>query len=247
MREQTTNPARSELTAFWFGRVDYEVAWKWQRDRHRLRTQELCGDSVALLEHPATYTLGRRSVEDEVVYDARERAARGISLYRVDRGGRATYHGPGQVVGYPILGLGSRYDVLAYLRGLEAALIATVADLGVEAERDPRHTGVWVGGNKIAAIGVKVTRGVTMHGFALNVTADLDMYEGIVPCGIQDHWVTSIEAETGVAFTLRDVSMILARHLAGVLERRLSWDHFGPLRPRGAAEEPSRVESPVSS
>ena len=247
MSEHRTQPEKAELTAFWFGRVDYEVAWKWQRDRHRLRTQELCGDSVALLEHPATYTLGRRTVEDDVVYGARERAARGISLYRVDRDGRATYHGPGQVVGYPILGLGSRYDVLAYLRGLEAALIATVADLGVEAERDPRHTGVWVGGNKIAAIGVKVTRGVTMHGFALNVTTDLEMYEGIVPCGIQDHWVTSIEAETGIAFALPDVSMILARQLARVLGRRLSWEQFGPPRPRRPGDEPSRVESPVSS
>ncbi len=244
--EPTTQPAKTVLTATWLGRVDYQVAWAWQRRRHENRQQDLCGDTLALLEHPATYTLGRRSVEGELLYDAAQRAARGIVLYRVDRGGRATYHGPGQLVGYPIVGLGGRYDVLAYLRGIEAALIETLADLGVAAERDPRHTGVWVGRNKIAAIGVKVTRGVTMHGFALNVTTELDMFQGIVPCGIQDAGVTSVVVETGKHWGLADVSLIVARHFGRVLDRRLIWHGRGALEPDAARGEPSRLAALVS-
>lgn len=242
----TTQPAQTVLTASWLGRVDYQAAWAWQRRRHELRQRDLCGDTLALLEHPATYTLGRRSVESELVYDAAQRAARGIALYRVDRGGRATYHGPGQLVGYPIVGLGGRYDVLAYLRGIEAALIETLADLGVGAERDPRHTGVWVGPNKIAAIGVKITRGVTMHGFALNVTTDLGMFKGIVPCGIQDAGVTSVVVETGKHRALPEVSLIVARHFGRVLDRELNWDRHGTLETDGARPEPSRLAAQVS-
>ena len=132
---------------------------------------------MMLLEHPHTYTLGRRALEEDLVYGEAQRAALGISLFRIDRGGRATYHGPGQLVGYPILALGERYDVIEYLRNLEEVLIRTAADLGVEAARDPQHTGVWVGSNKIGAIGVKITRGITMHGFAFNVTTDLSMFD----------------------------------------------------------------------
>jgi lipoyl(octanoyl) transferase len=243
----TTQTTKNVLTAIWLGRVDYQVAWAWQRRRHELRQRDLCGDTVALLEHPATYTLGRRSVEEELLYDAGQRAARGIALYRVDRGGRATYHGPGQLVGYPIIGLGSRYDVIAYLRAIEAALIETLSDLGVAAERDARHTGVWVGRNKIAAIGVKITRGVTMHGFALNVTTELGMFKGIVPCGIQDAGVTSVAAQTGRAWPLPEVSVTLAGHLAQVLGRRLEWDARRTLEVDGARADPSRLAAQVSS
>jgi lipoyl(octanoyl) transferase len=246
MTELTTQPAAATLTGAWLGRVDYEVAWTWQRERHELRQRELCGDSIALLEHPPTYTLGRRSVEDELLYDATRRAALGIALYRVDRGGRATYHGPGQLVGYPIVGLGGRYDVLVYLRGLETALIDSVAELGIEAERDPRHTGVWVGRRKIAAIGVKITRGVTMHGFALNVTTDLDMFDGIIPCGIGDADVTSVERETHLQFGLEEVSAIVAGHLARVLGRRLLWEE-AVASSRQPGWMPSRLEPSVTS
>ena len=243
----TTQTTKNVLTAIWLGRVDYQVAWAWQRRRHELRQRDLCGDTVALLEHPATYTLGRRSVEEELLYDAGQRAARGIALYRVDRGGRATYHGPGQLVGYPIIGLGSRYDVIAYLRAIEAALIETLSDLGVAAERDARHTGVWVGRNKIAAIGVKITRGVTMHGFALNLTTELDMFEGIIPCGIQDAGVTSVAAQTGRAWLLPEVSVTLAGHLAQVLGRQVKWDARRTLEVGGARAAPSRLAAQVSS
>jgi lipoyl(octanoyl) transferase len=213
------------VTAAWFGRVDYSDAWEWQRELFMARLDGISGDALMLLEHPPTYTLGRRALADDLVYGEAERRARGIALYEVDRGGRATYHGPGQLVGYPILGLGDRYDVVTYLRKLEDVLIETAADLGVNAARDPGHTGVWVGTNKIGAIGVKITRGITMHGFAFNVSTDLRMFEGIVPCGLQDRWVTSVEALTGVKHSVKEVATLAARHLATAFGRDLVWAH----------------------
>ncbi len=227
-------PAPSEvLTAAWLGSVEYPAAWSWQRELFLARLECDVEDTLMLLEHPHTYTLGRRADENDLVYDTSQRAARGISLFNVDRGGRATYHGPGQLVGYPILALGERYDVLTYLRRLEEALIRTAADLGVEAHRDPDHTGVWVGSNKIGAIGVKITRGITMHGFAFNVSTDLSMFEGIVPCGIQDRWVTSIANEGGSTLTVREVAGIAAQHVADVFERPLAWTHRETLKAKG--------------
>ena len=220
------------VTASWLGIVDYAAAWSWQRELFLARLEEERGDTLMLLEHPHTYTLGRRALEDDLVYSEAERAARGISMYEVDRGGRATYHGPGQLVGYPILGLGERYDVVAYLRKLEEVLIRTASDLGVEATRDSDNTGVWVGKNKIGAIGVKITRGITMHGFAFNVTTDLSMFGGIVPCGIQDRWVTSVEAETGVKHSVKEVGTIAANHLSESFGLPLVWAHHANLRGR---------------
>ena len=215
--------ASSALTAAWLGRVDYPAAWSWQRELFLARLDRERGDSLMLLEHPPTYTLGRRALEEDLVYDAIEREMHGIAMHRVDRGGRATYHGPGQLVGYPIMALGERYDVIDYLRKLEEVIIRTLSDLDVKAHRDPEHTGVWVGKNKIGAIGVKITRGITMHGFALNVTTDLKMFEGIIPCGIQDRWVTSIEHETGVSHSLETVGERAAAQLADVFDRQLQW------------------------
>ena len=213
------------LTASWLGRVDYPAAWSWQRELFLARLDDMIGDSLMLLEHPPTYTLGKRALEDDLVFDATQRRARGIELFKVDRGGRATYHGPGQLVGYPILELGERYDVLSYLRRLEEVVIRTAADLDIAAARDPEHTGVWVGSNKIGAIGVKITRGITMHGFAFNVTTDLSMFEGIVPCGIQGRWVTSVQAETGVRRSVKEVASLAANHVADVFGRSLVWAH----------------------
>jgi lipoate-protein ligase B len=224
---------RTLLTASWLGRVDYPAAWSWQRELFLARLDGECGDTLMLLEHPPTYTLGRRALENDLVYGDSDRAARGIALFKVDRGGRATYHGPGQLVGYPILALGERYDVVKYLRRLEDVLIKTAADLGVEATRDPDHTGVWVGRNKIGAIGVKITRGITMHGFAFNVTTDLAMFGGIVPCGIQDRWVTSVQAETGRAHSVKEVATLASNHLAEVFDRGLVWTHPSGLRALG--------------
>ncbi|MGI8773934.1 MAG: lipoyl(octanoyl) transferase LipB [Actinomycetota bacterium] len=229
MDSDRSGTARS-LTASWLGTVDYAAAWSWQRELFLARLEGERGDTLMLLEHPHTYTLGRRALEEDLVYGEAERAARGISMYEVDRGGRATYHGPGQLVGYPIFALGERYDVVAYLRKLEKVLVAAAADLGVEATLDPDHTGVWVGKNKIGAIGVKITRGITMHGFAFNISTDLSMFGGIVPCGIQGRWVTSVEAETGQRRSVKEVSAIAANHLSESFGLPLVWSHPANLR-----------------
>ena len=218
-------PGGDPLAAAWFGQIDYRNAWSYQRELFMARLDEERGDCVMLLEHPPTYTLGRRGIEGDLVYTEAERASRGIELYEVDRGGRATYHGPGQLVGYPIMALGDRYDVIRYLRNLEEVLIRTARDLGIDARRDPDHTGVWVGDNKIGAIGVKITRGITMHGFAFNVTTDLSMFQGIVPCGIEGRWVTSVEAETGTKHPVREVGTIAVSHLSEIFDRALVWTH----------------------
>jgi lipoyl(octanoyl) transferase len=231
------------LTAAWLGRVEYPTAWEQQRGLFLARLDGDVGDVVMLLEHPPTYTLGRRALAEDLVFDEAQRSARGISLYTVDRGGRATYHGPGQLVGYPIMAVGERYDVLAYLRRLETVLIRTAADLGVDAHRDDEHTGVWVGTNKIGAIGVKITRGITMHGFAFNVNTDLEMFEGIVPCGLQDRWVTSVQAITGQKTSVKEVAAIAANHLASVFDRGLVWTHPDAMRsavPAGMGRELGR-------
>jgi lipoyl(octanoyl) transferase len=234
----TTREHDDVLTAAWLGRVEYAEAWSWQQELYLARLDGVVGDALMLLEHPHTYTLGRRATESDLVYEEMERVARGISLYRVDRGGRATYHGPGQLVGYPILALGERYDVVAYLRKLEDALIRTAKELGVDARRDPEHTGVWVGTNKIGAIGVKITRGITMHGFAFNVTTELDMFDGIVPCGLNDRWVTSVHAETGKRHSVKEVARVAANHLADVFSRPLVWTHPRSLTGIRRAQEP---------
>lgn len=222
------------LETMWLGRLDYKRAWDLQREMFFARLDGDRRDTLLLLEHPHTYTLGKRSQPGDLVYTAQMRHAKGIAVHEVDRGGRATYHGPGQLVGYPIMALGERYDVLNYLRKLEEVLVLTAANLGVEAHRDPEHTGVWVGKNKIGAIGVKITRGITMHGFAFNVTTDLSMFEGIVPCGIRDRWVTSVAAEGGKATTMAEAAALAAGHLADVFGRTLVWTD--------PAHEPSEEE-----
>ena len=226
--------AEVPLAASWLGRVDYPAAWSLQRELFLARLENEVGDALMLLEHPPTYTLGKRALEEDLVFDERQRMARGIDLFKVDRGGRATYHGPGQLVGYPILELGERYDVIAYLRKLEEVVIRTAADLGIEAGRDPDHTGVWVSNNKIGAIGVKITRGITMHGFAFNVMTDLSMFEGIVPCGIQGRWVTSVLEETGTRRSVKEVASLAANHVADVFGRSLVWAHPRTLFAAGA-------------
>jgi lipoyl(octanoyl) transferase len=229
----TKEGVTTALVASWLGTVDYAAAWSWQRELFLSRLEEERPDTLMLLEHPHTYTLGRRATSEDLLYSDNERVARGISTYEVDRGGRATYHGPGQLVGYPILALGGRYDVVSYLRRLEGVLIDTAAELGVEAHRDPENTGVWIGNDKLGAIGVKITRGITMHGFAFNVTTDLSMFGGIVPCGIQDRWVTSIEAQTGRRRSVKEVAQVAARHLAEAFGLPLVWAHPSSLHSTG--------------
>jgi lipoate-protein ligase B len=179
------------------GAVPYREAWAMQQELAADRRAGRIPDTVVLLQHPHTYTIGRSGTRDHVFLSDQELAARGITCLEVDRGGDVTYHGPGQLVGYPILDLGPTPDVGRYLRLLEGSLIDVLADFGIKADRLSGYTGVWIGNRKIAAIGVKVAQGVTTHGFALNVTTDLSYFSHILPCGIPDKGITSMALELG--------------------------------------------------
>jgi len=206
---------RFEHVGFGDARVDYERAWAMQRDLHERVVAGTAPDTVLLLEHPPVYTAGKRTA-------AYERPMDGTPVVDVDRGGRITWHGPGQLVGYPIITLVVFIDVVAYVRRIEEALIRVCADLGVLTERVEGRTGVWVPADdrgrerKIAAIGIRVARGVTMHGFALNCDPDLAWFATIVPCGIPDADVTSLTAELGRDVTVAEVLPLAERHLLEV-------------------------------
>ena len=181
------------------GLVPYEEAWALQNRLAGGRRAGIVPDTLILLEHPHTYTIGRSGTRDHVFLSEAEMEARGITCLDVDRGGDVTYHGPGQLVGYPILDLGPQPDVGRYLRNLEGCLIDVLADFEILAGRLEGYTGVWLGDRKIAAIGVKVSQGVTTHGFALNVSTDLSLFTLILACGLPDKGVTSMAPELGVA------------------------------------------------
>jgi lipoyl(octanoyl) transferase len=181
------------------GQVPYDKAWALQNRVADQRRAGLVPDTLILLEHPHTYTIGRSGTREHVFLKEDELAARDITCIDVDRGGDVTYHGPGQLVGYPILDLGPKPDVGLYLRNLEGCLIDVLADFGIAAGRLSGYTGVWIGDRKIAAIGIKVSQGVTTHGFALNVSTDLSLFTHILACGIPDKGVTSMALELGMA------------------------------------------------
>lgn len=183
------------------GMIDYLDAWAWQRELVARRSSGAIGDTLLLVEHPPTYTLGRATRPGHLLVTPEALAAQGVALVESDRGGDITFHGPGQVVGYPILKLSQHGgDLLRYLRMLEETLIVVLGGYGVSAGRIAGLTGVWVGQEKIAAIGIKLSAsGVTQHGFALNVTTDLRYFAQIIPCGIADKGVTSLERLLGAA------------------------------------------------
>ena len=216
------------------GRMEYGAALALQEQVCALRQQERIRDVLLLVEHPPVLTLGRNAHRQHVVASDELLARRGISLFESNRGGDVTYHGPGQLVGYPILnlrGFTPTLGVVVYLRKLEEVLIRACADYGVLTQRFPGRAGVWtmpggaVAEKKIAALGVHVARGVTTHGFALNVTTDLDDFQLIVPCGIRDRGVTSMEAEvdTSPAPSLEQMANAVARHFGRVFERQVVW------------------------
>jgi lipoate-protein ligase B len=179
------------LTTAWLGTVDYERALRLQDALAVARQSEAVGDLLLLLEHPHVYTLGRGASERYLTAPPP-----GVPVYRVSRGGQVTYHGPGQLIGYPVLKLeGPARDVHAYLRALEKAIVQTLAIYGIEGARREKLTGVWVGERKIASIGVGIRRWTTQHGFALNVDCDLRFFDRIVPCGIEGCRMTSIARE----------------------------------------------------
>jgi len=181
------------------GLVPYEEAWALQKRTADARRAGLVPDTLILLEHPHTYTIGRSGTRHHVFLDEAELAARGITCLDVDRGGDVTYHGPGQLVGYPIIDLGPQPDVGLYLRNLEGCLIDVLGDFGIAAGRLSGYTGVWIGDRKIVAIGVKVSQGVTTPGFALIVSTDLRLFTHFLACGIPDKGVTSMALELGAA------------------------------------------------
>ncbi len=169
------------------------------------------GDTLILLEHPPTYTLGVRGKQDHLLLSVDAFHARGVDVVRTDRGGDVTFHGPGQIVGYPIINLRARgMGPATYVRSIEQVIIDAVARTGIDAGRVDGRPGVWTRGAKIAAIGVRVARGVTTHGFALNVSTDLSYFDHIIPCGITDATVTSIQRVLGAAPVMRDVEDALA-------------------------------------
>ena len=188
------------------------------------RLAEEIPDSVILLEHPPVFTAGRRAKAEELLWTEPSVAARGGLVRRIDRGGSFTFHGPGQLVGYPILALGAKPDAGAYLRRLEEAVIRTCADLGASVtRRDDVQTGVWVGDEKICAIGVRLLRTrVTLHGFALNCDTDLSWFDGIVACGLPEHGVTSLSRTLGSDVPVEEVRPVLTRHLADVFDLAFS-------------------------
>lgn len=195
------------------GLVDYAAAWQHQRDVHQARVAGAGPDSVLLLEHPPVYTAGKRTRPDERPVD-------GTPVIDVDRGGKITWHGPGQLVGYPILALPDPIDVVAYVRRVESMLMQVCAELGLpDVMRVEGRSGVWVPADrrgperKVAAIGVRVARGVTLHGFALNCNPDLTWFDRIVPCGITDAGVTSLSAELGRDVSVDEVLPVVEHYL----------------------------------
>ena len=193
----------------YLGVLGYQEAWELQRALVEERAKGRSVDSLLLLEHPPTYTLGRRGRESDLLLPRRELERQGAAVYDVDRGGEVTYHGPGQLVGYPIVDLRGWGGPLRYVRALEAVLVKTLSDFGVQAGRIEGLTGVWAEEKKIAAIGVRISRGVTSHGFALNVSTDLSWFRHIIPCGIHDREVTSLECLIGHSVPLKEVAEVV--------------------------------------
>jgi lipoyl(octanoyl) transferase len=222
------------LTPVYRGLVDYRIAWDEQRAHAAARSDGTGPDVLMLLEHPSVYTAGRRTRDHEKPLD-------GTPVVDVDRGGKITWHGPGQLVGYPIIGLTDPIDVVDYVRRLEEALIAVCTQLGVPGGRVAGRSGVWLAADqrrperKIAAIGVRVQRGVTLHGFALNCEPDMTEFNRIVPCGITDAGVTSLTAELGRTVRVADVIDQTAEAVAAALDGEL------PVRehPVAAAQQPA--------
>jgi len=196
-----------------WGRTRYESAWRAQDELVAKRIAGGIGDTLVFTEHEPVYTVGLRSgAADNVVWSAEHLAREGIEVVKTNRGGDITYHGPGQIVVYPIVDLSRRKDLHEYLRLLEQVMINTIGTLGLAASRREGKTGIWLGTRKIAAIGVSVRRWVSYHGFALNVNANLAHFEGIIPCGISsaDGTVTSLQVELGRELELAEVKSLLA-------------------------------------
>ena len=212
------------------GLVDYDDA---NAAMHELAEARLSGDAddtLILLEHPPVFTAGRRWKPDHIVWTEERIRAAGAELRFIDRGGSMTFHGPGQLVGYPVLDLGTRPDALRFVRDLEEIVIGAAAEVGVPLHRNEVQTGVWSGDRKVCAIGIRLMRmRVSLHGFALNCTTDLSWYGAIVPCGLADEGVTSLTELAGRTVTVEEMAPIVVRHTEDALGLRLvTWEQPWP-------------------
>lgn len=207
-------PASATLTLQQAGLIEYEAALEIQRRIHGEVASGQCPNTLILLEHPAVYTAGKRTLDEE-------RPINGAPVINVDRGGKITWHGPGQLVGYPIVKLQNPHELVGFVRAIEAGLINVCHDFGIIGTRIEGRSGVWVcdeeGSRKIAAIGIRVASGTSMHGFALNVAPDLSAFSAIIPCGIADAEVTSMERELAREITIADVQSSVEQHLFDAL------------------------------
>ncbi|MBP6508340.1 MAG: lipoyl(octanoyl) transferase LipB [Opitutaceae bacterium] len=227
----TASPSATANATLDWGRTPYEAAHRRQEAWVARRITGEVGDTLIFTEHEPVFTLGLRGgAENHLVWNQAKLAQEGVAVAKTNRGGDITYHGPGQIVGYPIVSLATRRDLHAYLRFLEQVLINSVGSLGLAASRREGLTGIWLGQRKVAAIGVAVKRWVTYHGFALNVNANLAHFQGIVPCGIStaDGTVTSLQAELGHALELAEVRTVLAREFWSLLPGFLQTGRSAP-------------------
>ena len=207
------------LTYCDLGTIDYKDTWDLQKNLLNSRHKNEIDDILLLLEHPNTYTLGKTADRNNLIAQSKFLDQKKISVYDIDRGGDITYHGPGQIVGYPIIDLaGWNKDTHKYLRAIEEVIIKTCGNFNISAERNEEYTGVWVGDNKIAAIGIKVSRWITMHGFAFNVNTDLSLFDGIIPCGIKEKEVTSLQKELDKTIDINEVKTFILKNFTEVFE-----------------------------
>jgi len=210
------SPDQTPIALTRHGLIDYSKAWDVQRTIHGEVVEKIRPNTLLLLQHPSVYTAGRRTQESERPQD-------GTPVIDVDRGGKITWHGPGQLIGYPIVRLAKPTELVGFVREIEAGLIAVCAELGIKAQCVAGRSGVWIrdekGDRKIAAIGIRVAKGVTMHGFALNICPDLTPFAQIIPCGIEDAEVTSMEKELGRKITIEEVAPIVERHIFESLKK----------------------------
>jgi lipoyl(octanoyl) transferase len=228
------------VRACWLGSVPYREAWDLQAELVRELRAGNGEDTLLLLEHPHVFTMGKAASADHLLWDEDERRRRRVEVVWSDRGGEATYHGPGQLVGYPVVDLGHLgLTIPEYLEKVERSLIAYLRGLGVEAEPGKAGlTGVWRGERKLAAIGIKLNRSVVSHGFALNLTSDLGYFDGIVPCGHAELRPTSVEALTGRRVATREAAEAYAGNFEAEFGVSLEWVQAGAIRAGGAAARP---------
>lgn len=210
-----------QLLVINLGRTKYAEAWDLQKKIFSVKLEQRISDVLLFTEHEHVYTLGKAADDNHLLAKNEELSKKGVDVYWIDRGGDITYHGPGQIVGYPIIDLNQHYnDIHRYLRDIEEAIIRTLANYGITAGREPEFTGVWVKNEKIAAIGVKVSKWITMHGFALNINTDLSYFDRIIPCGIFHKGVTSLKNILGKEVSLTEVQ----RHLVSHFSQLFHWE-----------------------